>query len=78
MSTASVVIAVGEQRRDYKIMVASLCCDSGAAESASTEPNEQRHLHRSETRSSPDIFPMDVEPAHLLQTRPDGDRLQVI
>jgi hypothetical protein len=64
MSTPSVVIAVGGHRRDCKITVASLCCDSGEAESASTELNEQRHLHRSETRSSPDVVPIWAQYHH--------------
>lgn len=58
MSTPFVVVAPGEGQSDCKITVASLCCDSGQAKTTWSEPNGQRHLHESETRSSPDVDPI--------------------
>lgn len=54
MSTPSFVVALGERQSDCKITVASLCCDSVQAKITSSE-HRQRHLHESETRSSPDV-----------------------
>jgi hypothetical protein len=58
MSTPSVAVAIGERQSDCKITVESLCCDSVQAKSTSSEPTGQRHLHESETRSSPDMVPI--------------------
>jgi hypothetical protein len=64
MSTPSVVVALGERQSDCKITVASLCCDSVQAKSTSSEPTGQRHLHESETRSSPDMVPIWAQDHH--------------
>jgi hypothetical protein len=65
MSTPSVVMTVGDRQSDRKITVASLCCDSGEAKSAPTEPTEQRHLHGSDPRSSPDVVPIRAQGRYL-------------
>jgi hypothetical protein len=64
MSTPSIVGALGECQSDCKITVASLCCDSGQAKSTPSEPTGQRHLHESETRSSPDMVPIWAQDHH--------------
>jgi hypothetical protein len=64
MSTLSVVVALGEHQSDCKITVVSLCCDSVQAKSTSSEPTRQRHLHESETRSSPDMVPIWAQDHH--------------
>jgi hypothetical protein len=58
-------MAIGDRQSDRKITVASLCCDSGEAKSASNEPTEQRHLRGSRTRSPPDVVPIRTQDRHL-------------
>lgn len=41
-----------------------MCCDSGQARSASSEPTGQQHLQGSETRSSPDMVPIWAQDHH--------------
>jgi hypothetical protein len=65
MSTPSVVMTIGDRQSDRKITVASLCCDSGEAKSAPTEPTEQPHLYESKTRSPPDVAPTRIRDRHL-------------
>lgn len=48
-------MALGERQSDYKITVVSLCCDSVQAKYTSSKLTGQRHLHESETHSSPDV-----------------------
>jgi hypothetical protein len=58
-------MAVRARQSDYKITMASLCCDSGQTRSASTEPPGQQHLYGSKTRSPPDLVPTWTQDRHL-------------